>query len=271
VGLESLAMPEHEPGYVLDPNWEHERRRLALLEQVWDGLSTARLAALGVAPGARCLEIGGGGGSIARWLCREVGEAGHVTAVDLDTRWLDQLAEPNLTVVQHDLTETEAPFEAASFDFIHARAVFEHIAARDAVLEGVCRWLAPGGWLSVSDCVSFSVESTPNPVYGTAMRAWVESLRKTGTDYEWGRCLPAHLQRQGLEAIGGEAHVTVLRGGSPVAEFWSLGLELLRPRITEMQLATGEEIDAARTLLADPEFWDLSPAFVAAWGRRAAS
>ncbi len=193
-----------------------------------------------------------------------------MTAVDLDTRWLDQLAEPNLTVVQHDLTETEAPFEAASFDFIHARAVFEHIAARDAVLEGVCRWLAPGGWLSVSDCVSFSVESTPNPVYGTAMRAWVECLRKTGTDYEWGRCLPAHLQRQ---ARGDRRRGT--RGGasrgSPVAEFWSLGLELLRPRITEMQLATGEEIDAARTLLADPEFWDLSPAFVAAWGRRAAS
>lgn len=162
----------------------------------WDELSTARLAALGVAPGACCLEIGGGGGSIARWLCQEVGEAGHVTAVDLDTRWLDQLAEPNLTVVQHDLTETDAPFEAASFDFIHARAVFEHIAARDAVLEGVCRWLAPGGWLSVSDCASFSVESTPNPVYGTAMRAAFESLRKTGTDYEWGRCLPAHLQRQ---------------------------------------------------------------------------
>lgn len=83
--------------------------------------------------------------------------------------------------------------------------------------------------------------------------------------------MPAHLQRQGLEAIDGEAHVAVLRGGSPVAEFWSLSLELLRPRITEMQLATSEEIDAARTLLADPEFWDLSPAFVAAWGRSAAS
>ena len=38
-----------------------------------------------------------------------------------------------------------------------------------------------------------------------------------------------------------------------------------------MQLATGEEIDAARTLLADREFWDLSPALVAAWGRSAAS
>jgi SAM-dependent methyltransferase len=238
-----------------------------LLEEMWDGMTTARLAALGVGSGARCLELGAGRGSIARWLCEQTGEAGHVTAVDLDTRWLDQLGEPNLTVAQHDLTAAESPFEPRSFDVIHARAVFEHIAARDAVLERVCSWLAPGGWIYLSDCVSFSVESTPNPVYEKAMRAWVGSLGKTGTDYEWGRCLPLHLQRRGLKEVGSETHVRVLRGGSPVAEFWSLSLEFLRPKIIEMELATAQEIDRARALLADPEFWDLSPAFVGGWGR----
>jgi len=34
-------------------------------------------------------------------------------------------------------------------------------------------------------------------------------------------------------------------------------------------LIAGAAIDAARALLADPEFWDLSPAFVGAWGRKA--
>jgi hypothetical protein len=73
------------------------------------------------------------------------------------------------------------------------RRVREHIAARDAVLERVCGWLVPGGWIYISDCVSFSVESTPNPIYENAMRAWVRSLAKTGTDYQWGRSLPLHL------------------------------------------------------------------------------
>jgi SAM-dependent methyltransferase len=195
----------------------------------------------------------------------------HVTAVDLDTRSLDHLGESNLTVLQHDLTASDEPFEPASFDFIHSRAVFEHIAARDVVLERVGRWLAPGGWLYISDCVSFSVQSTPNPVYHRAMRAWVGSLAETGTDYEWGRCLPAHLQRQALQDIDGETSVPVLRGGSPVAEFWSLTLQFLLPKILDMRLATSEEIDAACALLVDPVFWDLSPAFVGAWGRRAAS
>jgi hypothetical protein len=31
---------------------------------------------------------------------------------------------------------------------------------------------------------------------------------------------------------------------------------------------TDAELDAADELLDDPDFWDLSPAFVGAWGRR---
>ncbi len=150
--------------YGLSSAWDQEQRRLSLLEEVWDGMTTSRLSALGVGPGAQCLELGGGRGSIARWLCEHAGETGHVTAVDLDTRWLEQLGEPNLTIAQHDLTAVLSPFEPRSFDIIHARAVFEHIAERDAVLERVCGWLAPGGWIYLSDCVSFSIESAPNPV-----------------------------------------------------------------------------------------------------------
>jgi hypothetical protein len=33
-------------------------------------------------------------------------------------------------------------------------------------------------------------------------------------------------------------------------------------------LATDATIDEAQRLLDDPGFWDLAPAFVAAWGRR---
>jgi hypothetical protein len=60
----------------------------------------------------------------------------------------------------------------------------------------------------------------------------------------------------------------VLRGGSAVAEFWSLTLEFLRSKITDRRLATGDELNSARALLADPGFWDLSPAFIGSWGRR---
>ena len=71
--------------YALDNAWEQTRRRLALLEQQLDPLTFQRLTALGATTGWRCLEVGGDGGSVVRWLCRQVGATGHVTATDLST------------------------------------------------------------------------------------------------------------------------------------------------------------------------------------------
>jgi SAM-dependent methyltransferase len=263
VSFESCA---EAPRYALSPEWEHEQRRLALLEQVWDSTTIARLAALGVREGARCLELGAGGGSVASWLCQQVGSSGAVTATDLDTRWLEQIDEPNLTVMRHDLLSDDLP--AASYDFIHARAVLEHVADRERALERIYGWLAPGGWLYLDDCATFSIDATPNPLYAKAMGAWIEILARTGTDYAWARTFPEPLVRCGLEEVGAEVDVAVLRGGSPVAEFWSLTLEFFGSQILDSGLLTGGELDAARELLADPGFWDLSPAFVGAWGRR---
>jgi ubiquinone/menaquinone biosynthesis C-methylase UbiE len=209
------AQPRAEaPRYALSPEWEHEQRRLALLEQVWDSTTTARLAALGVGPGARCLELGAGGGSIVRSLCEQVGSSGAVTATDLDTRWLDQINEPNLTVTQHDLLTDDFP--AGSFDFIHARAVLEHIADRERALERIYGWLAPGGWLYLEDCATFSIQATPNPLYAKAMGAWIEILARTGTNYSWARTFPEPLIQRGLEDIGAEVDVPVLRPSSGV-------------------------------------------------------
>ena len=68
-----------------------ERRRLELFAERLDPLMLRRIKALDLAPGARCLEVGGGRGSIARWLCEYVGPAGRVTATDLETAFLSEL------------------------------------------------------------------------------------------------------------------------------------------------------------------------------------
>ena len=65
-----------------------ERRRLELFEERLDPVTVRRIKLLRMAPGARCLEIGGGRGSIARWLCEYVGLKGRVTATDLETGFL---------------------------------------------------------------------------------------------------------------------------------------------------------------------------------------
>src|SRR5262249_44816831 len=67
--------------YEYDHAWEMERVRLAGLESALDPGTRDHLARLGAGPGARCLEIGAGGGSVAFWLAERVAPDGVVVAL----------------------------------------------------------------------------------------------------------------------------------------------------------------------------------------------
>ena len=60
---------------------------------------------LGVGPGWRCLDVGDGDGSVARWLAGRVGPEGRVTATDLNPRFLGGHGQPNLEVRRHNILE----------------------------------------------------------------------------------------------------------------------------------------------------------------------
>ena len=60
-------------GDILDSSSDRERERLRLLEDSFDPGTFRWLDQLGVGSGWRCLEVGAGGGSVARWLADRVG------------------------------------------------------------------------------------------------------------------------------------------------------------------------------------------------------
>jgi SAM-dependent methyltransferase len=97
-------------------------------------------------PGGR-----GGAGSIARWLSAAVGATGRVVVTDIDTRFLDELSGPDVTVVRHDITCD--PLEREAFDLLHPRAVLEHVPGRTEVVERLVTALRPGGVLVLEDVV----------------------------------------------------------------------------------------------------------------------
>jgi tRNA A58 N-methylase Trm61 len=86
------------PSYVFEHGWELERRRLARMEEAFDPNTVRHLEALGVPDGGRCLEVGAGAGSIARWFSHKVGPKGRVVATDVEIDFLSHLNEPNLEV-----------------------------------------------------------------------------------------------------------------------------------------------------------------------------
>jgi SAM-dependent methyltransferase len=148
--------------YAFPHSGADERRRLELFADRLDPLTVRRISLLTLPAGAHCLEIGGGRGSIARWLCEYVGAAGHVTATDLQTGFLSELSLPNLSVLRHDVRTDEFP--AGSFDLIHVRAVLMHIAD----------WAFPGGSLSQGRVRSTTWDwlvSVPTPSSTSCSRA----------------------------------------------------------------------------------------------------
>jgi ubiquinone/menaquinone biosynthesis C-methylase UbiE len=60
---------------------EIERARLKLIQEFHDPLTISQLNAIGVDVGWRCLDVGTGGGSVARMLAERVGSTGSVRAI----------------------------------------------------------------------------------------------------------------------------------------------------------------------------------------------
>jgi hypothetical protein len=111
--------------YQFGREWQHERDRLASLEQFEDPGTIRYLQKIGIGRRWRCLEVGAGGGSIAAWLREQVGTTRHVLATELETKFVAALDYPNLEVLRHDIASDELPREA--FDLIHERAVLLHL------------------------------------------------------------------------------------------------------------------------------------------------
>ena len=252
---------------VLGGGSDAERTRLAAMAEVCDPTTTRVLDELGVATGWRCLEVGAGGGSIARWLARRVGRTGVAVATDVDVRHLTALAVPGLVVLEHDVAHDPEP-PGGPFDLVHARFVLEHLPVRDQVLDRLVSWLAPGGVVVVESIVDFPLASSPHPDFAAAMRSIERVLAATiGTDSTWGRGFPTPLRRRGLVDVGAATYLPTAGGDNASALCWGLTLSRLRPSILELGLADPGTLDRALDMLADPTFFDLGFATAICWGR----
>jgi 2-polyprenyl-3-methyl-5-hydroxy-6-metoxy-1,4-benzoquinol methylase len=135
----------NEPNYILtETPTDIESTRLALLEQRLDPLTIGRLNRLDIAPGSRCLEVGAGRGSIARWLATRVGADGQVVAADVDCRHLAGL--PDTIEVRTLDIRTDTP-EPEAFDLVHCRALLMHLPDPLDALRRMVAALRPGGVL----------------------------------------------------------------------------------------------------------------------------
>jgi SAM-dependent methyltransferase len=255
--------------YAFRHSWELEQRRLELVQEVYDPGTIRHLEALGVGPGWRCLEVGGGAGSITRWLCERVGPSGRVVATDVETDFLEQLDEGNLAVRRHDITVDD--LEDGAYDLVHSRMVLQHLPEREQALKRMAAALAPGGVLLEEglDCGSLAAGPGPDSAFfDDANGRLMDLLAKAGYDPDYGRTIPAALLGAGLSAVGAEGRVAVGLHGTAAAEMWRLTVECFRERLAGAGVLSDDEIDRLAAFHDDETFSFLYPTMIAAWGLR---
>jgi SAM-dependent methyltransferase len=257
--------------YLLDNADPRAERRFDALGHLFDARTIEYLAAIGVARGWSCWEVGAGGGSIAEWLAGAVAPTGSVLATDLDLGRLSATAMPALTTMRHDVVHDEIP--TGAYDLVHARLLLVHLPERETVLDSLVRSLRPGGWVVIEDFdnMFLDVGSAATPEQATVRKvalAFKRLLQGRGADLAFARRLPDLLRARGLRDVAGEGRIVFGIGGSPASRLAAANYSQVAEEMIRQNLCTSGELRSTLELLADPEFGVATHLLISAWGRR---
>jgi ubiquinone/menaquinone biosynthesis C-methylase UbiE len=261
-----------ESTYLLDNANEKAIPRMDILARLFDPTTRRVLDSVGLQAGWRCLEVGGGGGSVARWLAERVGPAGHVLCTDLDTRLIESgraSAPANLEVSRHDIAND--PLAPQSFDLIHARLVLIHVIERERALERMVQALKPGGWLAIEDFDSGSIQpdarinkfETPLPT--------AEAVRKYLTrnqDGYFGRRLYGRFRELGLTQVDAEGRSVMFTRRNGGADLMRVNFEQIGKDVIAAGLITQQQIDTDLATIERDDFAIPSPTMWSVVGRK---
>ena len=257
-----------------DTQHDVEFARLRALEDIYDPATRRCLLATGLRVGWRCLEVGAGAGSIANWLSETVGPAGHVLAVDVNTRFLSVASAENLEVRETDIRT--ASVEPASIDLAHARFVLIHVPHWAEALAAVIAAVKPGGWVALEEPDFSSSRSQGGPselrrAFDNVHEAVRATFEQRGMDYAFGARLPQLLQESALERIVVDRDAASVAGGSPLARMMATSTALLADKYIATGLATAEDIEQYGRFAADPTCWATYYGTIRVAGRKPAS
>jgi SAM-dependent methyltransferase len=251
-----------------------ELERLESLSHVYDPVTTRRLESLGVAAGWRCLEVGAGAGSIARWLSDRVGPTGVVVAADLDPRFLRASSRPNLEVRRHDILSDE--LESGRYDLVHCRTLLMHLPDPSAALARMAAAVKPGGWLAIEegDMASFAAADPGHAraaSFDRISRAITAAMHASrAVDCYFGRRVRSLVDRPGWSDVGHDGAVFVHRGAEPGARFFQASSRLVADKLLAAGALTAADRDAQLAAYDDVTFGFAGMTLFGAWARRPA-
>lgn len=252
--------------YVFDNDSVHSHEQHRCLAAAYDPRTTDWLARTGIGPGWHCLEVGAGGGSVARWLAGRVAPTGSVLATDIKPHHIPET--DGLTAIQHDVVRD--PLPEGRFDLIHARLVLIHLPDRLRVLDKLVRSLKPGGWLQLDEFdISYgpALHGPGAVLYERFLTAKANVMRAAGALGTWGRHAGGAMWDAGLVDVESYPHVELWDANSPGLHLLAHHTRHLRDALVAQGM-TDEDLAEVRAVMADPDFRACSCVFYTVRGRR---
>ena len=260
-----------ESEYLLSNTAAETADRFSGLEQSFDHVTISHLEPL-VTGGGRCLELGAGSGSIARWMADAVGPGGRVLATDLDVRWLESGDGGPIEVRRHDLVSE--PIPEGPWDLIHERLVLVHLPTRLEILDRLTAALAPGGWLVLEGFDTAEVRTTDRraPQHALVARiavAFNDLLRSRGAATGFAADARRQLADRGLIDLSSSGYVAFDAGGVGFARVLAANTRQVQAALIDSGVPSGD-LERYLTLLDDPTSVFGSPVLISTCGRRPA-
>ena len=260
-----------ESSYIFsETQFQSELERLQALEKVSDPASQRQILAAGLTKGWKCLEVGAGAGSIMRWMSEKVGSSGKVTAIDLDTRFVENTSLSNVEIITADINRVTL---TDRFDLIHARNILIHLKDYPDTLAKMLNILKPGGWLileepdfSATKFISGSQEE--RQAVNKVNQAICQMFTNQEKDYALGIHLPALLQQLGLQQLQVNNDVPISNGGSDIATLMKLSALQLSEKYKATGIATDEDIQTYCQFAENPTSWGIFVATVGVSGQK---
>jgi ubiquinone/menaquinone biosynthesis C-methylase UbiE len=257
--------------YPLDNAHGKADTRMDILARLFDASTQRALERVGVSAGWHCLEVGGGGGSVARWLAARVGPSGHVLCTDINTRIIESQrgGTPNLEVKVHDIASD--PLPAASFDLIHARLVLIHVIERERALARMVEALKPGGWLVIEDFDTASIQPDASVNRFETPLPTSEAVRKYLTrnqDGYFGRRLHGRFRELGLTDVYAEGRMLMFDRHNGGNDLMRVNFEQIGADVIAAGFLTQEQLDADLAMIETDQYAMPSPILWSVSGRK---
>jgi SAM-dependent methyltransferase len=253
---------------------EEGKRRLNLLAEIMRPSTLRLLGEIGLGPGARCLDVGCGGGHVTLDLARIAGPTGSALGIDFDPEIVELARrDAELAGVENVefLVADARIVEGGPFAHVYSRFLLSHVSEPEGVVAHLRELVRAGGSVAVEDIDFAGSFCYPrDPAYDRFVELYTETVHRGGGDANLGQRLPALMLEAGLRDVRWNVFQPVHVRGAHKLMSWET-MQKIRPAVLQHGLATRAEVDEIlaqmRSFAEDPTTLVSMPRMVQVWGR----